>query len=73
MFANQASQTEKAAFTFVKNGNDLRLVNPDHRMTDQQERLSQRGISFVESEADLAKDHPQLEGYDNDDVNQKLI
>ena len=45
-------------------------------MTDQQERLSQRGISFVESEADLANDandHLQLEGNDNDDVNQKLI
>ena len=59
MFANQASQTEKAAFTFVRNSNDLRLVNPDHKMTDQQERMSWRGISVVESDSGYVNDHAQ--------------
>ena len=32
-FANQAIASDKAAFTFIPDGNGIRLVNPDHKMT----------------------------------------
>ena len=48
-FANQSIASDKAAFTFRKiNGGRMILENPDHRMTEDQERLSQRGLSIVE-------------------------
>ena len=39
-FANQSIASDKAAFTFVADGERIRLVNPDHKMTMEQERLS---------------------------------
>ena len=48
-FANQAIASDKAAFTYVPHGSTIKLLNPDHKMTDEQERLSQRGLSFAES------------------------
>ena len=40
-FANQSIASDKAAFTFVQDGQQsIRLVNPDRRMTAQQESLS---------------------------------
>lgn len=39
-FANQSIASDKAAFTFVPHGDSIRLINPDRRMTEDQERLS---------------------------------
>ena len=33
-FANQSISSDKAAFTFVPDGDRIQLVNPDRRMTD---------------------------------------
>ena len=34
-FANQSIASDKAAFTFMKNGESIMLMNPDHKMTEQ--------------------------------------
>jgi len=56
---------DKAAFTFIKRNDRLVLVNPDGKMTEEQERLSQRGLSFV-SERDGMNGHHAMSGsYDD--------
>ena len=45
-FANQSIASDKAAFTFISRGDRLVLQNPQHEMTEQEENLSQRGLSF---------------------------
>ena len=57
VFANQSIASDKAAFTFIKQDDRLQLVNPDHKMTEEQERLSQRGLSFVAERDEFIKDH----------------
>jgi hypothetical protein len=43
------------------------LVNPDHKMTEEQERLSQRGLSFVaERDADMIQP-PVLDNISGDE------
>jgi hypothetical protein len=48
-FALQSIASDKAAFTFRMVNRKVILVNPDRRMTEDQERLSQRGLSFHEN------------------------
>ena len=36
-FANQSIASDKAAFTFSLEADQLRLINPDHTMTEDQE------------------------------------
>ena len=50
-FANQAIASDKAAFTFVAEGDSVRLLNPDHQMTEEQKELSERGLSTHPSRA----------------------
>lgn len=45
-FANQSIASDKAALTFHNEGDRLVLQNPDHEMTQYEECLSQRGLSF---------------------------
>lgn len=55
-FANQSIASDKAAFTYIKQFDGrLQLVNPDRKMTEDQERLSQRGLSFVEEDGEVTK------------------
>lgn len=34
-FANQSIASDKAAFTFRPDGETIKLLNPDHQMTEQ--------------------------------------
>lgn len=34
-FANQSIASDKAAFTFIANGERILLMNPDHKMTEE--------------------------------------
>lgn len=42
-------------------------MNPDHKMTEEQERLSQRGLSFHENDDRLITKPPRLDGDDDED------
>ena len=55
-FANQSIASDKAAFTFISRGDRLVLQNPQHEMTEQEENLSQRGLSFNGERNDGALD-----------------
>jgi len=44
-------------------------MNPDHKMTEEQERLSQRGLSFHENDGRLITKPPRLDVDDEDNVN----
>ena len=44
-FANQSIASDMAALAFHREGNQLRLVNADRRETEEQQELSQRGLS----------------------------
>jgi len=70
MFANQSIASDKAAFTFRAHGDRIMLMNPDHKMTEEQERLSQRGLSFHESDRQITRP-PVLDNDDNDDDNEQ--
>ena len=48
-FANQLTSDDNAAFTFVNINNNLQLVNPDRKPTEDQDKVSQRGLSFSQS------------------------
>lgn len=65
-FANQSIASDKAAFTFIKLNDRVTLVNPDRKMTEDQERLSQRGLSFVE-DRDNPTGPPKLLNNNNHD------
>ena len=58
-FANQSIASDKAAFTFISRGDRLVLQNPQREMTEQEEGLSQRGLSFNGGRNDGA---PELAG-----------
>ena len=49
-FANQSIASDKAAFTYVPRGDSIRLVNPDHKMTDSQLQYSKRGYEGEKEE-----------------------
>ena len=59
-FANQAISSEKAAFTFTKENHRLVLMNPDKIMTEDQSRLSQRGLSMAEERENEEEKRPTL-------------
>ena len=61
-FANQSIASDKAAFTFHSSGDKLILENPDHQMTEEQERFSERGLSFHEERPDKGDDNDNGEG-----------
>jgi len=42
-------------------------VNPDRKMTEDQERLSQRGLSFVE-DVDMVDQPPKLLGHSSSEI-----
>lgn len=60
-FANQSIASDKAAFTFVPHNESIRLMNPDRKMTEDQERLSQRGLSFHGDNERMISQPPNLD------------
>ncbi len=73
-FANQSIASDKAAFTFIGRGDKLVLQNPDREITENELRLSRRGLSFNLGDSD-AHDHKAFEdkrlAVDGDEMDDK--
>jgi len=47
------------------------LMNPDRRMTEEQERLSQRGLSFHENDDRMITKPPVLDNIDDEVIDEE--